>query len=162
MPLPRWMEIFVVPLINLALALTVVGLVLAAIGEDPLRALAVMVRGAFVQPGSLGYTLYYTTNFIFTGLAVAVAFHAMLFNIGGEGQAMLGGLGVALVCIALDPFLPGVVVIVLAIGAAAAFGAAWAFIPGWLQAHRGSHIVITTIMFNFIARGFSSGCSRAC
>ncbi|MCY4485985.1 MAG: ABC transporter permease [Deltaproteobacteria bacterium] len=153
MPLPRWMDVFVVPAVNLMLALAVVALVFAAIGEDPLRALAVMAQGAFVHPGSLGYTLYYTTNFIFTGLAVAVAFHAMLFNIGGEGQAMMGGLGVALVCIALDPYLPGVVVILLAVGGAAAFGAAWAFIPGWLQAHRGSNIVITTIMFNFIASG---------
>ena len=153
MPLPRWMEIFLVPAINLMLALAVVALVFAAIGEDPLRALAVMAQGAFVHPGSLGYTLYYTTNFIFTGLAVAVAFHATLFNIGGEGQAMMGGLGVALVCIALDPYLPGALVILLAVGGAAAFGAAWAFIPGWLQAHRGSNIVITTIMFNFIASG---------
>ena len=152
-PLPRWVEIGVVPLINLSLALLVAGLVIAAIGEDPFKALDVMIRGAFVYPGSLGYTLYYTTNFIFTGLAVAVAFHAMLFNIGGEGQAMLGGLGIALVCLWLDPVLPGFLVALLAIGGAAAFGAAWALIPGWLQAYRGSHIVITTIMFNFIASG---------
>ena len=152
-PLPRWVEVGVVPLINLSLALLVAGLVIAAIGEDPLRALDVMLQGAFVYPGSLGYTLYYTTNFVFTGLAVAVAFHAMLFNIGGEGQAMLGGLGVALVCLWLDPYLPGLLVILMAIGGAAAFGAAWALIPGWLQAYRGSHIVITTIMFNFIASG---------
>ena len=151
--LPRWVEIGLIPLINLTLALLVSGLVIALIGEDPIRALDVMIQGAFIYPGSLGYTLYYTTNFIFTGLAVAVAFHAMLFNIGGEGQAMLGGLGVALVCLMLDPFLPGFVVILAAIGGAALFGAAWALIPGWLQAYRGSHIVITTIMFNFIASG---------
>ena len=151
--LPRWVEIGLIPAINLALALLVAGLVIALIGENPVKALDVMIQGAFVYPGSLGYTLYYTTNFIFTGLAVAVAFHAMLFNIGGEGQAMLGGLGVALVCLALDPILPGFLVILLAIGGAAAFGAAWALIPGWLQAYRGSHIVITTIMFNFIASG---------
>jgi len=152
-PLPRWVEIGLVPLINLSLALVVAGLVIFATGEDPFRALDVMIQGAFVYPGSLGYTLYYTTNFVFTGLAVSVAFHAMLFNIGGEGQAMLGGLGVTLVCLALDPFLPGFLVILFAIGGAALFGAAWAFIPGWLQAYRGSHIVITTIMFNFIAAG---------
>ena len=114
--LPRWAEIGLIPLINLTLALLVSGLVIALIGEDPVKALDVMIQGAFVYPGSLGYTLYYTTNFIFTGLAVAVAFHAMLFNIGGEGQAMLGGLGVALVCLALDPFLPGFIVILAAIG----------------------------------------------
>ena len=152
-PLPRWAEIGLLPLINVMLALFFSGLVIAAIGEDPFHALSVMLQGAFVYPGSLGYTLYYTTNFVFTGLAVAVAFHAMLFNIGGEGQAMLGGLGVALACLALDPYLPGLVVIPIAIVGAAVFGAAWAFIPGWLQAYRGSHIVITTIMFNFIAAG---------
>ena len=152
-PLPRWVEIGIVPLINLALALIVAGIVIAAIGEDPIRAVQIMVHGAFIYPGSLGYTLYYTTNFVFTGLAVAVAFHAMLFNIGGEGQAMLGGLGITLVALAVDPYLPGILVIVLAIGGAALFGAAWALIPGWLQAYRGSHIVITTIMFNFIAAG---------
>ncbi|MEM7056693.1 MAG: ABC transporter permease [Pseudomonadota bacterium] len=151
--LPRWVEIGLLPLINLCLALVVSALVIAAIGEDPLRALNVMIQGAFVYPGSLGYTLYYTTNFIFTGLAVAVAFHAMLFNIGGEGQATLGGLGIALVCLSLDPILPGPLVALVAIAGAAAFGAAWALIPGWLQAYRGSHIVITTIMFNFIASG---------
>ncbi len=95
-PLPRWVDIGLLPLINLALALAVAGLVVALVGENPVAAMVVMVEGAFVYPGSLGYTLYYTTNFIFTGLAVSVAFHAALFNIGGEGQATLGGLGVAL------------------------------------------------------------------
>ena len=152
-PLPRWVEIGVLPLVNLTLALAVAGLVIALIGENPVAAMGVMLKGAFVYPGSLGYTLYYTTNFIFTGLAVSVAFHAALFNIGGEGQATLGGLGLALVVLAAGPVLPGALTILLAIVGAALFGAAWAFIPGWLQAYRGSHIVITTIMFNFIAAG---------
>ena len=55
-----------------------------------------MINGAFGYHEAIGYTLYYTTNFIFTGLAVAIAFHASLFNIGGEGQAYIGGLGVGL------------------------------------------------------------------
>lgn len=151
--LPLWADLGLIPVLNLGLALAVAGLVVALIGENPLAALAVMLNGAFVNPGALGYTLYYTTNFIFTGLAVSVAYQAGLFNIGGEGQATLGGLGVALVCLALDPVLPGLVLIPLAIVGAAAFGAAWALIPGYLQAYRGSHVVITTIMFNFIAAG---------
>ena len=73
-----------------------------------------------------------------------------LFNIGAEGQAYIGGLGVALLCLAAGGW-PTVVVIPAAIAVAAAFGAAWAFVPAWLQAKRGSHVVITTIMFNFIA-----------
>ena len=152
-PLPRWADIGLLPIINLAIALVVSGLVVLAVGEDPIRAIDVMIQGAFVYEGSFGYTLYYTTNFIFTGLAVSVAFHALLFNIGGEGQAYIGGLGAGLVCLALDAALPGLVLIPLAILAAAAFGAGWAFVPAWLQAYRGSHVVITTIMFNFIAAG---------
>ena len=87
---------------------------------------------------------------MFTGLAVAVAFHARLFNIGGEGQAMLGGLGVAIICIYI-PWPHWSIALIFAALAAAVFGAAWAAIPAYLQAKRGSHIVITTIMFNFIA-----------
>jgi general nucleoside transport system permease protein len=97
-----------------------------------------------------GYTLYYATSFIFTGLAVTIAFHAGLFNIGGEGQAQLGGLGVALCCLMI-PWPHWSIALVAATLSAAAFGAAWAAIPAWLQATRGSHIVITTIMFNYIA-----------
>ncbi|MGI9525401.1 MAG: ABC transporter permease [Hyphomicrobiaceae bacterium] len=152
-PLPRWAELVLIPFLSLSLAFLAAGLVVTAVGEDPFRALAVMVQGAFVYDGSLGYTLYYSTNFIFTGLAVAVAYKAMLFNIGGEGQAYLGGLGAVIVCLMFDAVLPGIFLIPIAIAGAALFGALWAFIPGWLQAYRGSHVVITTIMFNFIAAG---------
>lgn len=149
--LPRWIDIGLLPVLNILAAFIVSGIIIAMIGENPFTAMGVMMKGAFVYKGALGYTLYYATNFIFTGLAVAVAFHAMLFNIGGEGQAMIGGLGIGLLVLALDPILPPLLLILLAIPVSAAFGAAWGFIPGWLQAKRGSHIVITTIMFNFIA-----------
>ena len=149
--LPRWVDIGLLPVLNILAALIVSGAIIAMIGEDPFRAMGVMVQGAFVYQGALGYTLYYTTNFIFTGLAVAVAFHAALFNIGGEGQAYIGGLGVGLAVLMADAILPGFLMIPFAVVFAAMFGAIWALIPGWLQAVRGSHIVITTIMFNFIA-----------
>jgi simple sugar transport system permease protein len=123
--MPRWADVVMVPLLNLVLAFLVSGLVVLYIGENPLEALGIMIRGAVGSAYGWGYTLFYATNFIFTGLAVAVAFHARLFNIGGEGQAAIVG--------------------------GALFGAAWAAIPAYLQARRGSHIVITTIMFNFIA-----------
>ncbi|MEL7429369.1 MAG: ABC transporter permease [Pseudomonadota bacterium] len=150
-PLPAWADVFLLPLINLMAALFICGLIIAGLGENPFSAMMVMIKGAFFYSGSLGYTLYYTTNFIFTGLAVAIAFHAMMFNIGGEGQAYLGGLGAGLVALWLGSDLPAIILIPLAVCASAAFGAGWAFIPGYLQAKRGSHIVITTIMFNFIA-----------
>ena len=150
LPLPRWADVALVPLLNVAAAFVISGLVVLAIGENPLSATRILFSGSLGSAYGLGYTLYYATNFIFTGLAVAVAFHAGLFNIGGEGQAYIAGLGTALVCLHLN-FLPGVLLIPLGIAGAAAFGALWAVIPGWLQARRGSHIVITTIMFNWIA-----------
>jgi simple sugar transport system permease protein len=149
--LPRWIDIGLIPILNICMALLVSGVIILAIGEDPLEAVAIMVRGAFGYEEGIGYTLYYATNFIFTGLAVSVAFHAGLFNIGGEGQAYIGGLGVGLVLLAFDSVLPFAILAPLAILAAAAFGAAWAAVPAYLQAYRGSHVVITTIMFNFIA-----------
>jgi len=148
---PRWVGFTVVPAVNIALAFLVSGLIVLAIGEDPIEAMRLLVYGAFGFQEAAGYTLYYATNFIFTGLAVAVAFHAGLFNIGGEGQAYIGGLGVGLACLAVDSTLPFLLILPLAIVASALFGAAWAYLPAYLQARRGSHIVITTIMFNFIA-----------
>ena len=150
-PLPAWLEVIVIPILNIIMALFFAGLIMLAIGVNPVDAVGIMIFGAFGYDEAIGYTLYYTTNFIFTGLAVAVAFHASLFNIGGEGQAYIGGLGVGLVFLLLDRFLPAILLIPIGIMAAGLFGAAWAFIPAWLQAYRGSHIVITTIMFNFIA-----------
>jgi len=148
---PAWVDLALLPAINLAAAFAVAGLVIAFLGENPFKAMALLVYGALGYGEAIGFTLYYATNFVFTGLAVAVAFHAGLFNIGGEGQAYISGLGVSLVALSLDAFLPWWVVFPLAILGAAATGAAWAFIPAYLQAKRGSHIVITTIMFNFIA-----------
>ena len=149
--LPAWAGVLLVPLINIALAFLVVGVIVRLIGIDPFHALGRLVVGAVGSPESIGYTLYYATNFVFTGLAVALAFHAGLFNIGGEGQAYIGGLGCGLAILAFGEYLPGWLMVPVAIGAAALFGAAWAAVPAWLQAWRGSHIVITTIMFNFLA-----------
>jgi simple sugar transport system permease protein len=150
-PLPRWVDLALMPLINVAVAFLISGLVVLVVGGNPLDAAVLLVKGAFGSGYNLGFTLFYATTFIFTGLAVAVAFHAGLFNIGGEGQAYVGGLGVGLVALSLDAYLPWFLTFPLAIIGAALFGAAWAFIPAILQAKRGSHIVITTIMFNFIA-----------
>jgi ABC-type uncharacterized transport system permease subunit len=149
--LPRWIEIGLLPILNLLLALVVAGLILWTIGADPFDAIVILVKGAFGSGYAWGYTLYYATSFIFTGLAVAVAFHAGLFNIGGEGQAVLGGLGAGAMALAFDDLLPAPVLVPLAILSSAVFGAAWAIVPAYLQAYRGSHIVITTIMFNFLA-----------
>ena len=157
--LPRWMDVALLPLVNLALALVVCAIVVAVVGLDPLQVITLLVKGAFGSRAGIGYTLYYATTFVFTGLAVAVASHGGLFNIGGEGQALMGGLGCAVVALALGPHLSpqlgphlgaALLLPLMVLGAMAA-GAVWGAVPGALQAWRGSHIVITTIMFNFIA-----------
>ncbi|MFM8736173.1 MAG: ABC transporter permease [Betaproteobacteria bacterium] len=152
--LPRWIDLGLLPVLNLAMALVAAGVVVWAIGLEPLGVLALLIKGAWGSPAGVSYTLYYATTFVFTGLAVAVAFHAGLFNIGGEGQAAMGGLGTGLVALAalhLTPGLPAAVLVPAMVLGAMLFGAAWAAVPGALQAWRGSHVVITTILFNFLA-----------
>jgi general nucleoside transport system permease protein len=150
-PLPRWADLVLLPLLNLGLALLVAGLVVLLIGQSPTEVIGVLLKGAFGTQRGISYTLYYATSFIFTGLAVALAFHGGLFNIGGEGQAILGGLGAGVLALWLSPHLgPWLMLPIMLLGAMGA-GMLWAFVPGYLQAHRGSHIVITTIMFNFLA-----------
>jgi simple sugar transport system permease protein len=148
--MPRWADVLLVPLICLIIAFFFCGILIWAIGQSPVEALTIMITGSLGSTYGWGYTLYYATNFMFTGLAVSIAFQASLFNIGGEGQATLGGLGVALSCLFI-PWPHWSLALAGSMVAAMAFGAAWAFLPAWLQAKRGSHIVITTMMFNFIA-----------
>jgi simple sugar transport system permease protein len=149
--LPRWMDLLLLPLLNLALAFAVSAVVLTIVGQDPVLVLRLLLKGAFGSRSGIGYTLYYATTFVFTGLAVAVAFHAGLFNIGGEGQALLGGLGAGAAALAWSDVLPAPLMLPLMVAGAALFGGTWGAVPGALQAWRGSHVVITTIMFNFLA-----------
>ena len=146
--LPRWIDLIVLPAFNLALALLASGIVMLIVGHDPLQVVGLLVKGAFGSRLAVSYVLYYATTFVFTGLAVAVAYHAGLFNIGGEGQAVLGGIGTALVALALGDDLPAYIVLPAMMLVAVACGVLWAALPAALQAYRGSHVVITTIMFN--------------
>ena len=154
--LPRWMDVALLPLVNLALALIVAGVVVTLVGFNPLQVLTLLFKGALGSKAGISYTLYYATTFTFTGLAVAVAFHGGLFNIGGEGQAVMGGLGAGLAALAFSNALPAWLMLPLMVLSAAGFGMVWGAIPGALQAWRGSHTVITTIMFNFIAAALLS------
>lgn len=150
-PLPRWADLYVLPLVCLAVAMLAASVVVALVGQKPLQVMSVLVQGAFGSARGFSYTLYYATTFVFTGLAVAVAFHGGLFNIGGEGQAIMGGLGTGLAALWLGGHVPDWTLLPLMLLAGAIFGMVWGAVPAYLQAYRGSHIVITTIMFNFIA-----------
>ena len=149
--LPRWADLVLLPVVCLAVALLVAAGVVALVGQNPVDVISVLVRGAFGTQRGISYTFYYATTFIFTGLAVAVALHGGLFNIGGEGQAILGGLGTGLAALWFGAYLPAWLMLPVMLMSGAGFGMVWAVVPGYLQAYRGSHVVITTIMFNFIA-----------
>lgn len=149
--LPRWATALVLPVLNLVSALLVAALVIHLLGESPVESMGILINSAIINPEGLSYTLFYASTFIFTGLSVSIAMKAGLFNIGSEGQMYFGGLGLTLAMLAFDASLPAWLLIPAAMTGAALFGALWAFIPGYLQAKRGSHVVVTTIMFNFIA-----------
>jgi len=143
------------PILAVALGLSVGLGVTWVAGENPWHVFIILGKGAFGSGYDFGMTLFYATPLIFTGLSVAVAFQAGLFNIGAEGQLTLGALAAAAVG-AVWPGLWSPLAPVLAGLAAVLAGALWGAIPGWLRARRGSHDVITTIMLNFVAAGLAS------
>ena len=158
--LPLWLTGFCIPLVQLFLAFGLASLLVLSIGQSPVEVMGVLVRGAFNGDTGLPSTLYNATSLIFTGLAVMVAFHAGLFNIGGEGQAYFAGFGLTLTCLAFGPYLPAPLMFVVAILAALLFGGLYGFIPGFLQAKRGAHVVVTTIMLNYIMFSFMTYAMR--
>lgn len=124
-------------------------------GENPWHVFLVLTRSAFGSSYDLGLTLFYTTSLIFTGLAVAVAFHGGLFNIGAEGQLTIATITAAITPL-LFPELSGVPAFLIMATAGLTAGFLWGLIPGWLKATRDSHEVIVTMMMNFIAAGIAS------
>ncbi|CAN5373450.1 ABC transporter permease [soil metagenome] len=148
--LKRAASALAVPAGVLIAAILVTVAIIAAVGGDPVHSLREVIMGCFGSPYGFGQILYKTTSLAFTGLAVAVAFRAGLFNIGVEGQLYIGSFAGALVALYLHN-LPAVILLPLVILTAALVGALWAAIPGALKVLFGAHEVITTIMLNFIS-----------
>ena len=140
---------------GLFLAATFVGLVFGALvilatGDDPVLAYTALFRGAFGSLYGLTETLLSTTPLLLAGLAVAFAFHGGLFNIGAEGQLIIGGLVAGWAGFAI-PGLPWAIHLPLALMLGTLAGALWGALPGFLKARRGVHEVISTIMLNYVA-----------
>lgn len=146
---------FVIPVLALVIGISVSLLVAAILGESPTYVLEVMIQGALGNATGIGYSLYYATPLMLTGLSVAWAFRAGLFNIGAEGQMSLGGVAIAAVGILL-PNLPWPIALPVACIAAFLAGGMWGAIAGWIKAKRGCHEVLSTILLNFIAYGLAS------
>lgn len=138
------------PLLGLLAGLSIGLFFVLLAGDHPLHVLGVILNSAFGSRADLGLTLYYATPLIFTGLSVAVAFHAGLFNIGAEGQLNLAALVTAVAAISV-PGLPPIIAPFFALACGMIAGAIWGWIPGWLRTRRGSHEVINTIMLNFVS-----------
>jgi simple sugar transport system permease protein len=150
----------VFPLIAIVAAFLVGGVIVALIGDDPVYTYRLLIGSAVSWPDGIGYTLFYATPLIFTGLAVAVAFRCGLLNIGAEGQLTIAAFATAWAGIEFA-HLPGWILVPLACAVAIASGATWAAIPGVLKARFGSHEVINTIMMNFIAAGVASALTQS-
>ncbi|MEO8274330.1 MAG: ABC transporter permease, partial [Chloroflexota bacterium] len=135
------------------IALLAGGVVLAIAGGDPVRSYVHIFNAAFGSVGVLSDTLVKATPLILTGLACAIAFRMRLWNIGAEGQFLMGAWGASAVVLVplLPPGMPGFVLIPAMMVAGAIAGAAWALIPGLLRARLGVNEIITSLMLNYIA-----------
>lgn len=143
------------PLIAVVAAFLVAGVLILIIGDNPIVAFRLLFGAAFSWPDGIGYTLFYATPLIFTGLAVLVAFRCGLLNIGAEGQLYIAAFATAWVGISLANSSAWILVPLCFLAAIVA-GGVWGAIPGVLKARFGSHEVINTIMLNFIAVAIAS------
>jgi ABC-type uncharacterized transport system permease subunit len=141
-----------VPLYALVLSFIVGGVLIALIGVNPFEAYWALLRGSFGSPTRIAGSIARSVPFIGSALALAFAFRAGLFNIGAEGQLLVGGVSAAWVGTWAFMFdLPGIVALPIIVLAGFLGGAMWGGIPGVLRARTGAHEVITTIMLNSIA-----------
>ena len=149
------------PLVAVALAFVVGAIIILLIKDNPFETYRILLANSFGSAKDIGYTLFYATPLIFTGLAVAVAFRCGLFNIGAEGQLYVASFATAWVGIKFGgtivgdidwswTSLPSVLLVPLCIITAMIAGGIWGAIPGILRARFGSSEVINTIMLNFI------------
>jgi len=149
---PRWLS----PLATVAavaVALVISGIIIAAVGGDPVLSYLHILNAAFGSIGVLSDTLVKATPLLLTGLACALAFRMRLWNIGAEGQFLLGAWGASAVVLAplLPAGTPAIIVIPAMMLAGAAAGAVWGLIPGVLKARLGVNEIITTLMLNYVA-----------
>jgi ABC-type uncharacterized transport system permease subunit len=135
---------------SLAIALSVGSVLIIAYGESPIAVYGAILRFSVGSLDGFGYVLAIATPLIFSALAVAVCFKGGMFNIGVEGQYLVGMVTGAWAAVSLD-FLPGPVHVVVVMIAAMLGGMVWAAVPGLLKVKTGAHEVVTTIMLNGIA-----------
>lgn len=147
----RLEEALLPPLVAIVAAMLIGDLLILSYGESPAAVYRLLLEGTWGNAYGFGQVLYKTTTLTFTGLAVAIALRAGLFNIGAEGQLAAGGFLAAALGLVLPAATPGIVAVPLCVIAAAVGGGVVGAVPGALRARFGAHEVIVTIMLNFIA-----------
>jgi simple sugar transport system permease protein len=148
--MPKKYEIFVLPIVSVIAAMAVGAILVFAVGENPVQVYWIFFKNSIFSLNGIGYTLFYATPLIFTGLSVAFGFQCGLFNIGAEGQLYIAAMSVTLTALWLDT-LSGWLLVPICFAVAFLTGAIWGGIPGVLKARFGGHEVINTIMMNMIA-----------
>ncbi|NQU65440.1 MAG: ABC transporter permease [SAR324 cluster bacterium] len=143
-------EILILPVVSVFAAMLVGAVLIFAVGENPLVVYWIFFKNSLFSLNGIGYTLFYATPLIFTGLSVAFGFRCGLFNIGAEGQLYIAAMSVTLVAIWMDGWSAWVVIPVCLLVSIIS-GGIWGGIPGLLKARFGGHEVINTIMMNMIA-----------
>ena len=141
-----------VPIISVLLALVVGGIVIACLGKNPIQGYALLFSGSLGTPQKFASSLVSACPLIFTALAAAFAYRCGVFNLGGEGQFIMGA--VSAIVFLLVTGLEGVLGPVLAILVGTVVGALWAALPGIMKITRGLNEMITSIMLNYVATLF--------
>jgi len=144
-----------IPVFSLLSALAVSSLIIALAGRDPLMIFQKMVHATLGTPYGIGQVIFRMTTLVLVALAVAIPFHLRLFNIGTEGQLLMGAFAAAMTGTILPASLPSLVAVTLCTLSAMAAGACWALLAGVLKVRFGVNEVIATIMLNFIAQGIT-------
>lgn len=142
-------ESTMIPVFSVLVGLILGAVIMLAGNYNPILAYGSLFSKAFGDMYNIGETIRQITPYIFTGLSVAFAFRTGLFNIGAEGQFIMGAIAAVSVGVLLE--LPWYLHVPLALVASALAGGFWGAIVGYLKAARGMHEVITTIMLNWIA-----------
>jgi simple sugar transport system permease protein len=150
----KTLQLFV-PILPVLLALAAGSVIISVTGNSPVEICQKMVRSTFGSGYGFGQLLFRTTTLILTGLVVALPFKVKLFNIGGEGQLLMGCFAAALSGIALPQSTSPAIAIPAALAAAMSASCLWALAAGWLKVRHGVNEVISTIMLNFIAQAIT-------
>lgn len=148
--LRRLWQMAIIPVVAVILAAVMGAIILMLSGADPIQAYSALIQGSFGSMTALGRTLEKATPLIFSGLAVAFAFKAGLFNIGAQGQLLFGALAAAIIGFSFDG-LPAFIHTPFALCVGILAGGLYGAIPGLLKAYTGAHEVITCIMLNYVA-----------